>query len=494
MSARADGTVLRTGDCSHEDVAGHDRRRLLVCPAGTLAMVTELTPLPRRRPRRSATVVAMFGSLEASGRAVAAIVRSADASLLEIMDHTVLRAVERHARLGLDTEAAAMLIAQSDAPGSDDLVLMHEACEGAGATLVSTTEDEGEGQMLFRVRRLALLSLEQLGTVLVAELAVPLPQLPEIFRRIEAIAAGSATTVGTMARAGDGNLRPLVVFDRQDAAAEKRAVTTLEAIMAQAIELGGTITGEHGVGTLERGVLAHPRGAASSALRRRTEEAFGPEGILDQEKAIAPPGGTRDGSGWMQDGAACAGPGRADLTLARGGDPSSLLRGAMMIDPQQSVRQRRIIETAMTFPMGTVLERYSKDHKIAAPAAKEHERELKRFLCLCAMNPSTPYEMRGPIDHLWHTFLIFTKQYAEFCQQVASQFIHHFPLEKDRSVVRVAQTGYERFLQDYEATFGERAPAHLWPPAKEAASAHDGGLVDIGGCSDECGRPGCAFD
>ncbi|XXX74164.1 FAD-linked oxidase C-terminal domain-containing protein [Sorangium sp. So ce134] len=287
----ADGAVLRTGGRSRKDVAGYDLTRLLVGSEGTLAMITEITLRLRRRPPPSATLVAMFGSLEASGRAVAAIVRSVDASMLEIMDRTAIRAVESYRPLDLDTEAAAMLIAQSDAPGSAELGRMQEACEGAGATLVATTEDEGEGQMLLTARRLALTALERLGTVLVDDVAVPLPHLPEMLRRIEAIAAEAQTTVATVAHAGDGNLHPLVVFDRHDAAAEARAVTAFEAVMEQALELGGTITGEHGVGTLKRGLLTRQLGAASLALHHRIKGAFDPDGILNPGKVIGPPGG-----------------------------------------------------------------------------------------------------------------------------------------------------------------------------------------------------------
>ncbi|WP_437671614.1 FAD-binding oxidoreductase [Sorangium sp. So ce131] len=291
----ADGTVVRTGGRSRKDVAGYDLTRLLVGSEGTLAMITEITLRLRRRPRPPTTLVATFGSLEASGRAVAEIVRSVDASLLEIMDRTAVRAVEGYRRLELDIDAAAMLIAQSDAAGSDELIRMQAACEGAGGTVVAVTEDEGEGQLLLTARRLALTAVERLGTVLVDDVAVPLPRLPEMFRRIDAIAARSETTVATVAHAGDGNLHPLVVFDRSDPAAEARAVATFEAVMAEALELGGTITGEHGVGTLKRGFLERQLGPAALALHHRIKDAFDPAGILNPGKVIAPRGGAGPG-------------------------------------------------------------------------------------------------------------------------------------------------------------------------------------------------------
>ena len=282
----ANGDVVRTGGRCRKDVAGYDLTRLLVGSEGTLALITEITLRLRRQPPPSSTLIAMFDSLEASGHAVAAIVRTANASLLEIMDRACLRAVDEFAHLGLDTEAASLLIAQSDAPGELELSLMRDACEAAGATLVHTTADADEGRQLLVARRLALPAIERLGTVLLDDIAVPLPRLPEMFRRIEAIAAQSQTFVATVAHAGDGNIHPLIVFDPKDSAAEVRARTTFETLMTEALELGGTITGEHGVGSLKRGGLARQLGPVSLELQRRIKRAFDPDWILNPGKVL----------------------------------------------------------------------------------------------------------------------------------------------------------------------------------------------------------------
>jgi glycolate oxidase len=283
----ASGEVLRTGSRCRKDVAGYDLERLLVGSEGTLALITEITLRLRRRRSPATTLVAMFDTLEASGRAVAAMTRAADPSLLEIMDRATLRAVEAFARLELDTDAAAMLIAQSDTLGSAELSRMREACESAGATLVHTTDDEAEGQLLLNARRLAYPALERLGTVLIDDIAVPLPCLPEMFRRIERIAAQAETLVATVAHAGDGNIHPLVVFDPADADATRRAQDTFEALMTEALDLGGTITGEHGVGSLKSHFLRRQLGPVSYALHRRIKSAFDPDGILNPGKVIA---------------------------------------------------------------------------------------------------------------------------------------------------------------------------------------------------------------
>lgn len=283
----ADGTRLRTGGRSRKNVAGYDLTHLLVGSEGTLALITEITVRLRRRPLASRTLVALFDSLEASGHAVARIVRSADASLLEIMDRATLQAVQQHAQLDLDTTTAAMLLAQSDAADSGEIDQISQACEQAGSTFSVLAETETEGRMLLAARRLAYPALEQLGDVLVDDVAVPLSQLAEMLRRIEALSARSGAHIATVAHAGDGNLHPLVVFDKDNRDDEARAYMTFETLINEALELGGTITGEHGVGSLKRDFLPRQIGRAALALHQRVKQAFDPLGILNPGKLIS---------------------------------------------------------------------------------------------------------------------------------------------------------------------------------------------------------------
>jgi glycolate oxidase len=207
------GELFRTGGRCRKDVAGYDLTRLLVGSEGSLALITEIRLRLRRRPPPASTFVALFDSLAAAGHATASIVRSLEPSLLEIMDRTALRAVESYGRLGIDLDAAAMLLGQIDTGNVAHLEAMQRACEAAGARLAYATDDEAEGELLLRARRLAYPALERLGSVVIDDLSVPLPHLAEMLHRIETVAAQHDLLVATVAHAGDGNIHPLIVFD-----------------------------------------------------------------------------------------------------------------------------------------------------------------------------------------------------------------------------------------------------------------------------------------
>ena len=137
------------------------------------------------------------------------------------------------------------------------------------------------------------------------------------------------------------------------------------------------------------------------------------------------------------------------------------------------------IEKVTNFHLSSVLERYARDQDLDLEQAKEHERELKRYFALVIDNPGTTYGMCGPIDELWHTFLMFTLLYQQFRETTAGRFIHHFPNDHsgDRTGTDERQNNYARFVLDYVSTFGEEPPRHLWPAAMETSD----GMV--AGCS-----------
>jgi glycolate oxidase len=282
-----DGTRLRTGGRTRKDVAGFDLTKLLIGSEGTLAFITEITVALRRPPPATATLVATFATIEAAGEATAAIVRVADPVMLELMDGAALRAVESYRPQGLDTAAGAMLLVKTDAAAGADMARVQEACDAAGATLVAVSEDESEAELLCTARRLAYPALERRGHVLLDDVAVPLPQLPAMIRQVQEIAVAQGVEIATVAHAGDGNLHPMVVFDANDAESTARAIAAFEQVMDAALALGGTITGEHGVGSIKRGGLERQLGPNSMALHARIKAAFDPDWILNPGKVLA---------------------------------------------------------------------------------------------------------------------------------------------------------------------------------------------------------------
>ena len=280
----ADGTALRLGGPRLKDVAGFSLTKLFVGSEGTLGVITELTLRLLPAPPPASTMVATFASIEAAADAVLAITASLRPSMLELMDRTSINAVEDYTNMGLDRSVDALLVARSDAPGgaaAHEISLMESACLQHKATDVFCTDDPQEGEAFAAARRAAFPALERLGDLLLEDVGVALPALPTLVRGVERIAADNDVTIALVAHAGDGNTHPLVVFDSSDPAATERAYRAFGAVMDLAIELGGTITGEHGVGRLKKAWLPAYLGPDVMALTRRIKDALDPAGILN---------------------------------------------------------------------------------------------------------------------------------------------------------------------------------------------------------------------
>ena len=285
--ALADGSVIATGAATKKNVAGLDLTRLMVGSEGTLGVTVGITLRPPKRPRPPATMVAFFDSLDAAGHAIVAMDAVADLSLVEVMDRTTVAAVERMAHMELDTSAEALLLVQSDAvDAASDIAACEEVCRQHGARSAIRTDDPEEGKLLLTARRLAFPALERLGSTLLDDVAVPKPAIPEMMRRIPRIAAEHGLVIGTFGHAGDGNLHPTIVFDEKDPASQAAAYRAFDAILMAALELGGTITGEHGVGSLKRAYVGRMVGDVERALMARVKAAFDPKGILNPGKGI----------------------------------------------------------------------------------------------------------------------------------------------------------------------------------------------------------------
>lgn len=285
----ADGTAVRLGGPRLKDVAGLSLTKLFVGSEGTLGVITEVT-LRLLPPQNSAcTVVATFDSVEAAANAVTDITAKIRPSMLEFMDSVAINAVEDKLKMGLDRTAAAMMVAASDergVSGTDDAAFMSQVFTDHGATEVFSTSDPVEGEAFVAARRFAIPAVEAKGSLLLEDVGVPVPALADLVSGVARIAADRDLTISVIAHAGDGNTHPLIVFDPQDEAMAARAEIAFGEIMDLAIGLGGTITGEHGVGRLKKPWLAGQIGPEAMELNRRIKAALDPDGILNPGSLI----------------------------------------------------------------------------------------------------------------------------------------------------------------------------------------------------------------
>ena len=280
----ADGTLVSLGGKLIKDVAGLSLTKLFVGSEGTLGIVTRV--LLRLVPRQAApaTMVATFPTVVACAQAVVAVRRTLRPSMMELMDRASINAVEDFKPMGLDRSAGALLIAQSDAPGAarnQEIEVMREACEAAGAESVFVTVDPAESEMFVEARRQAFPAIESRGSLFLEDVGAPVPLLPDLLAAIAGIAERHGLEIPVVAHAGDGNTHPIIVYDAGDTDGEQRARAAFGEVMAAAIALGGTITGEHGVGRMKKPALPDQLGPDVMALTRRVKDALDPDGILN---------------------------------------------------------------------------------------------------------------------------------------------------------------------------------------------------------------------
>jgi glycolate oxidase len=286
----ADGRVLRTGRRTVKGVAGYDLTRLFVGSEGTLGVITEATVALRPAPRQRITLAATFATTAQTGQVVERVVTSGlIPSLLEVMDNTCIRAVDDLLKADLDRDARALLVAQSDTGGeaaAEEIAVLTRICEEAGADFVHSTDDPAEGDLLLAARRMALPALERLGSVLLDDVAVPRSRIAEFLDGCDAVAGQCGLVIGVLGHAGDGNMHPTIVFDPTDDDQRARAFTAFDDILELGLSLGGTIAGEHGVGTLKLEWLEREIGPVSLSVHRAIKDALDPAGLLNPGKVF----------------------------------------------------------------------------------------------------------------------------------------------------------------------------------------------------------------
>lgn len=285
----ADGTAVRLGGPRLKDVAGLSLTKLFVGSEGTLGIITEVTLRLLPTQNTSSIVVATFASVQAAVDAVLGVAARLRPAMLEFMDSVAINAVEDTFRMGLDREAAAMLVAGSDElghAGTDEAKLIGAVFAENGATQVSSTNDPDEGEAFVAARRFCIPAVESKGSLLLEDVGVPLPALGKLVTGIAHISTERNLMISVIAHAGDGNTHPLIVYNPADATMTERAHRAFGEIMDMAVGLGGTITGEHGVGRLKRPWLDDYLGPDVMELNQRIKHALDPYGILNPGAAI----------------------------------------------------------------------------------------------------------------------------------------------------------------------------------------------------------------
>ena len=282
----ASGDVVRTGGRTRKDVVGYDLTRLFVGSEGTLGVVTAATVRLVPRPTGDTmTFRAVFPTLASAGDAVTAIMgTTAVPEVMELMDRPSVDAVERHHPTGLSTDgAAAVLVGQfigaSARAQSADVARL---CRDAGAMAV----DEADGDILLEARRVTGRALSAEGLRVSSDVAVPIARLAEMFSVIEQISHEERVGIPTFAHAGDGNLHPSVIVDPADPVAREHGERILDRVSDAALALGGTLSGEHGIGSLKHHALAKQLDPPTLAAHRLVRDAFDPNHILSPGRGI----------------------------------------------------------------------------------------------------------------------------------------------------------------------------------------------------------------
>ena len=288
----ADGRVLRTGRRTAKGVAGYDLTRLFVGSEGTLGIVTEITLALRPWRSDPLTLVAIFPTTGRAGDAVNRVFTAGLApALLELLDQVHLRAIEGYSPMGLNVEAKALLLAAADT--ADELDQIAAVMREAGASEVWQAGDATEAAELLQARRRAHPAMEKLalstydkGGLIIDDIAVPRTRLAELLDEIEAISAKFGITVGVVGHAGDGNLHPNIVVDRADPSSVEKGHQVFDEIMERGLALGGTCTGEHGVGLLKNDWLAKELGPVGVEVQSAIKRALDPANLLNPGKVL----------------------------------------------------------------------------------------------------------------------------------------------------------------------------------------------------------------
>ena len=285
------GELVKTGSRTVKCATGYNLGGLMIGSEGTLGIFNEIILKLIPFPASQKAMIAVFDKMDKASETVAGIIASRIVpATLEFMDNFTIRAVEDFSHVGLPTDAAALLLIEVDghpAPVVEDAEKVESLCRKNGATSVRVAKDASERDSVWAARRSALSALANLKPTLVLEDAtVPRSKIPDMVRAMQNIAKEYNISIGTFGHAGDGNLHPTILTDRRDKTEWERVESAIAAIFDRALELGGTLSGEHGTGIAKSAFLEKETGMAAIDYSKRVKGALDPNNILNPGKVI----------------------------------------------------------------------------------------------------------------------------------------------------------------------------------------------------------------
>jgi glycolate oxidase len=285
----ADGSICWLGNKCVKDVAGYNLRDLFIGSEGTLGVITKVLLKLLPKPLARQTLLATFAQMDAAAETVSAIIAAKIIPCtLEFLDRTTIACVEAYAKISLPTDAEALLLIETDghpAAAADEAAQIEDIARAGGALMVRRARDAAESAKLATARRSAFSALaRRRPTTILEDVTVPRSELATMIRAVQTIAARHQLDIAVFGHFGDGNLHPTILTDERDAAEMLRVEIALKEIVEAALALGGTITGEHGVGLAKRAFLKQQLGENSYALLKAIKQTLDPDGLLNPGK------------------------------------------------------------------------------------------------------------------------------------------------------------------------------------------------------------------
>lgn len=285
----ADGSIARFGGKTVKNVTGYDIVSLLVGSEGTLAIITELTVKVIPIPEFKRSLLGVFTELDHAAQAIHDIIaHKVIPATLEIMDKFTIQTVENYKKVGLPVEAEAVLLIELDGikeAAMKEAQIVEKILQENGASEVRVAKDDAERDAIWAARRAALPALVRMKpTTILEDATVPRSKVPEMIRALREIAKKYNLTIGTFGHAGDGNLHPTILTDENDKEEMERVEKAVDEIFKAALALGGTLSGEHGIGLSKARYLEWEMGKEGVAVLHKIKQALDPECLLNPGK------------------------------------------------------------------------------------------------------------------------------------------------------------------------------------------------------------------